>query len=229
MSHEFVIPEDFYRESWEDAEHPMACVDTQNKFVRVNAAFERLLGYSNAEMVGRAWMEFTVQKYVGGDLASVNQVLEGKQDQYQLEKDYVHKRGHHVPVCLTVRRFPRQSTEPLLFFRVEAPLATATRREIEEIENHTLQVVNDLRRRLDRFETEKGVQVNVSGRDITTDNTDRTQVASGSELTIGNHTAAMRVMTIALVLLAGLAAALLYVVASRGSTVPLQQTIELTE
>lgn len=128
-----LIPCEFFKESWEDADHPMACVSETNRFVRVNHAFEKLLGYSTSELEGRTWMEFTSQRFVGGDLASVDDVLDGNIESYQLEKDYIHKRGHAVPVVLTVRKYPRASSEPLLYFRVESPPAVATRPELDEL------------------------------------------------------------------------------------------------
>lgn len=153
------IPCAFFRESWEDAEHPMACVDIDQKFVRVNAAFERLLGYSSEELSNRPWMEFTRKEHVGGDLASVNSIIEGVTESYRMEKDYKHKRGHFVPVVLTVRRYPRVATEPIILFRVESPFASATRPEVAEVEKHVMEAIDMLRRRVDEYE--KGVRVHV--------------------------------------------------------------------
>lgn len=154
------IPDAFYRESWEDADHPMACVTPDNKFRRVNAAFERLLGYSSPELEGRKWEEFTSQTHVGGDLASVQAVLDGRIESYRLEKDYIHKRGHRVPIVLHVRRYPRASTQTLLYFRVEAPLAMATRPEVDEIEKHAMEAIQTLKNQLDELRN-SGVSVNV--------------------------------------------------------------------
>lgn len=177
MSRDYAdIPEAFYRESWEDADHPMACVDTDNTFRRVNHAFERMLGYSTAELENRAWMEFTDQRHVGGDIASVQAVLDGRISSYRLEKDYIHKRGHKVPIILHVRRYPRNAIEPLLFFRVEAPIATATRPEVDEVEKHALAAVQELRNEMDRIKQgvivsqrqEQNAGGDIVGRDKTT-------------------------------------------------------------
>lgn len=156
----YQIPDQFYRESWEDADHPMACVGVDNRFVRVNAAFERMLGYSSSELEGRSWMEFTNQKHVGGDLASVEAVIEGKIDGYQLEKEYIHKRGHMVPIVLHVRRFPRSSHVPLLYFRVETPFAGASRIEMEKLKKEMEQKISELHEQMDSFKN-NSLRVNV--------------------------------------------------------------------
>jgi len=162
------IPYQFYEETWEDADHPMACVNLNNEFMRVNHAFEKLLGYSSAEVEGRTWMEFTEQKHVGGDLSSVEAVKSGKLDSYSLEKDYIHKRGFKVPVRLIVRRYPKNSIEDLLFFRVETPIVTATQSQLQDVarvNEHTLELLDTLKERLRKVEERGFVQVGDSWRD----------------------------------------------------------------
>lgn len=153
------IPMEYYQQSWEDADHPMACMSVENTFIRVNAAFERLLGYSAAELEGRAWIEFTRQSHIGGDIASVRAVIDGRVDSYQMEKDYIHKRGHTIPVVLCVRRYPRHSGSPVLLFRVESPLATATRPELQELHQNIETLAETLNERLSKMETRGLVHV----------------------------------------------------------------------
>lgn len=153
------IPEVFFRDAWENAEHPMACVGTDNKFVDINSAFERLLGYSEAEMRGKTWIEYTVQEDVGGDLASVNAVLEGRASHYRLDKRYKHKRGHAVPVTLIVRRFPVDMLKPILFFSVEAPLQHATQIEFESFKTSHQHTFEQLIHRIDELESKGMVTV----------------------------------------------------------------------
>ena len=148
------IPATFFATAWMDAEHPMAAVRLDNKFLHCNHAFERLIGYSSSEIRGRAWMEFTKQSHVGGDLASVEDVIAGRVDSYWLEKDYIHKRGHTVAIVLMVRRFPRESHLPLMLFSVEAPVATATRNEIFDAERNAMNAIAELRAKVDEYKSE---------------------------------------------------------------------------
>lgn len=142
----------------------MGCVDPENRFVLVNTAFERLLGYSSAELAGRHWMEITSQRDVGGDLASYEAVIDGRIDTYTLEKDYVHKRGRSIPVVLTVRRFPRASHLPLLYFSVEAPLSTITRPEMVSLEQDLRAEIAKLSKSFDS-RIKDGVHVNMGDQD----------------------------------------------------------------
>lgn len=134
----------------------MACIDQHNCFVLVNTAFERLLGYSSAELCGKTWMEFTDQHDVGGDLASVEALVDGRINSYTIEKDYIHKRGRRIPVVLTVRRFPRESHLPLLYLSKEAPVSTITRPEMLSLERELRAEIAKLSKRL-----KDGVHVNM--------------------------------------------------------------------
>lgn len=171
------VPPEFFASAWQDADHPMAVVDIENQFVHVNHAFERLLGYSTSELRGRTWMEFTAQQYVGGDLASVQDIINGVTDSYRLEKDYVHRRGHKVSIVLTVRRFPREAHQPLALFSVEAPVATATRTEIKDVEKEVQMAISNLKRQVEGYQASVNVHVgdnagndhiggNKAGRDV---------------------------------------------------------------
>jgi PAS domain S-box-containing protein len=154
------VPAEFFREAWQDADHPMAAVDTQNRFIVLNHAFERMLGYSAAEMVGHTWLEFTRTEDVGRDLISVQSVMDGKSESYRMEKDYCHKRGHWVPVVLTVRRYPRDANATLTFFRVEAPIVTATRTEVNQVHDFAKKLIDDLQARVDKLEGRGLVSMN---------------------------------------------------------------------
>jgi PAS domain S-box-containing protein len=138
------IPLLFWKELCQEADYPMACVDSDNKFVWVNTAYERLLGYSIIEITGKTWMSVTDQNDVGGDLASVAAVIDGLIPQYTMSKNYVHKRGYKVPVDLTVRRFPESAAETMMYFRVETPPAKANRSELQELKETIMYRINKL-------------------------------------------------------------------------------------
>lgn len=130
----FDAPTELWRAMCEKADHPLALVNTRNEFLWVNASYELLVGYSVAELVGKTWMSITVQNDIGGDLASVEAILQGKAELYRMSKSYRHKRGFDVQVELKVRRFPETLLEPIACFIVEAPPARATRPELDELE-----------------------------------------------------------------------------------------------
>lgn len=178
------IPDTYWKEFCVDADHPMACVSTENEFVWVNSAFERMIGYSIAELLGRTWMEITYQPDVGGDLASVQSVIEGKIEHYRMVKEYVHKRGHKVQVELIVRRFPKNVLEDLIYFRVEAPPVRATPQELHSLKRDLLETIDLLRTEI-KSSSEKGVNVNTNiGDRVTGDKTGRDKTSNSTTLVI---------------------------------------------
>jgi PAS domain S-box-containing protein len=157
------IPHEFFRHAWQNAEHPLACVGVDNRFVLVNEAFEQLVGYSNAELREMTWMDITVQADVGGDLASVNEVLTGRSTHYRLSKRYVHKRGHTVPVELIVRRFPQMLTTDIAYFSVEAPKMKPTREELDDFQDRVNKVIKQMGDQIDENDhrDHSGYSVNI--------------------------------------------------------------------
>lgn len=151
------IPISFWRELCNDADYPMACVGVDNKFIWVNYAFERLVGYSTTELAGLSWTSITKQQNVGGDLASVQSVIEGKINEYSLSKDYIHKRGHLVSVELIVRRFPPSQVEPILCFMVESPMSKPTKTDLQKIQDEFAFNINELREKIQHYES--GVRI----------------------------------------------------------------------
>ena len=114
------VPNEWWRVACESISLPLACIGTENKFVWVNAAFERLTGYSVSELQQKTWPEITVQEDAGGDLASLNAVIKGDISHYSLAKRYRHKLGREIPVQLAVWRFPRMHNQVVTCFIVEA-------------------------------------------------------------------------------------------------------------
>ena len=111
--------EEWFRHALNVIHHPVALVDLGNRFVWVNGAFERLVGYASAELLGETWMSITIKEDVGGDLAAVESVIAGERNNYTTAKKYRHKSGEEVPIALTVWRFPQGSDE-MIGFSVEA-------------------------------------------------------------------------------------------------------------
>jgi len=197
------IPLGFWQELSQDVDYPLACVHKAGKFVWVNNAFERMLGYSSIELSTRTWMSISAHDDVGGDLASIEAVIAGKIQSYTMDKDCIHKRGFEVPVELTIRRFPSSVVEDLAYFRVEAAPAKATRPELQQMEASLKKVIHELQFRIEK--QEQGVRVHV-GDDVGGDKTGRDKVAN-SDLTI-------RYLAGALVFIALIVAWLFYYVAT---------------
>lgn len=147
-----MVPDSWWRATCEKVSLPLACVGKDNTFIWVNSSFERLVGYSIAELVKIKWSDITLQEDIGGDLQSVAAVIEGKIPQYTLSKHYVHKFGHEVPVQLTVWRFPANAVEPMACFIVEASPEVVTYEELAKIQKRTDHLIEQLTERLHSLE-----------------------------------------------------------------------------
>ena len=141
------IPDQIWKSMCEDARHPMVIIDaSSNKFLWVNSAYEHLTGYGEAELLAKTWIDITDQGSVGGDLACVKSIIDNKSNQYEMDKEYVHKKGHTIPVTIVVRKYPEN--DDVLLFRVEAIVSTATQLELNTTKIDLLGRIDNLSQKL---------------------------------------------------------------------------------
>lgn len=76
---------------------------TGKQWIRVNSYLCRLLEYSEAELLGMTWAEFTHPDDLSENIAEYEQMLAHENDGYTLEKRYVSKSGNAIPVRVVVR------------------------------------------------------------------------------------------------------------------------------
>ena len=74
------------------------------RFLRVNAAFCRLTGYSEAELLQRTWQAITYPEDLPADLALFQQFVGGELPGFEREKRYVRPDGSVVWVRVTVNQ-----------------------------------------------------------------------------------------------------------------------------
>ncbi|WP_162672312.1 hybrid sensor histidine kinase/response regulator [Gemmata massiliana] len=88
--------EELFRGIFEHAGVPTALTDTENRFVRVNAAFARMFGYFQADMVGMSAAELIHPDDLHEALTTGKILLAGGRQQVQTETRYRHRSGHIV-------------------------------------------------------------------------------------------------------------------------------------
>jgi PAS domain S-box-containing protein len=149
------VPDDWYRRAVEVVPHGVACVSNENVFLYVNHAYCKLVGYSQAELVGRTWMSITHDDDVGGDLKSVNDLKNGQmeRDSYTLEKRYVHRNGSLVHVLLSV--FACRLNGEIVYFIACAEEKMGTREYIVAMESSIKHDVEALRKELAAIQAER--------------------------------------------------------------------------
>lgn len=89
---------------FEAAPTPMAVVAADHRFVRCNAAYSDLTGFSRAELLNRTWQSITHPDDVAGNQAGADAVRQDCNHRtYTIAKRYLSKRGDVVWVNLHVR------------------------------------------------------------------------------------------------------------------------------
>jgi PAS domain S-box-containing protein len=102
-----------FRAAFESAATGMMLVDTTGHALQANRPLEEMLGYSEAELCTMTFADFTHPDDLEPNLTLLRQTLAGEIDSYQLEKRYVHKRGHVVWVLLSAGVVRDAAGQPL--------------------------------------------------------------------------------------------------------------------
>jgi PAS domain S-box-containing protein len=80
----------------------VALVAPDGRWLKVNRALCELVGYSEAELLTRTFQDITHPEDLEVDLENARRLLAGETRSYQMEKRYIHARGHLVTVLLNV-------------------------------------------------------------------------------------------------------------------------------
>ncbi|HEX7577427.1 MAG TPA: PAS domain S-box protein, partial [Verrucomicrobiae bacterium] len=129
--------EERFSGAFEYAPIGVALVTPDGRYFKVNRALCDLVGYSEAEMLTRTFQDITHPEDLEVDLENVRRLLAGEIRSYQMEKSYVHARGHLVAVLLNVSLIRDGQGQPRYFIsqvqditerrRAEEALATEQR------------------------------------------------------------------------------------------------------
>jgi PAS domain S-box-containing protein len=94
----------------------MALVGLEGAWLRVNEALCQIVGYSEQELLATNFQQITHPQDLGADLSYVGQMLRREIRSYQMEKRYIHKKGHAVWILLSVSLVYGCEMQPLFFF-----------------------------------------------------------------------------------------------------------------
>ena len=107
--------EERFKSSFRDAATGMALVATNGRWLQVNRALCRIVGYSEEELLEKTFQDITHPDDLEADLGHVRRMLAGEIETYQLEKRYLHKEGSVVWGLLSVSLVRDEGGEPLYF------------------------------------------------------------------------------------------------------------------
>lgn len=114
---ELEFSESRFLETFDAAPIGMALIDLHGRFVRVNDALCRLLGFGRASLLGSSYQQLTHP----GDLAAcdayVVRQLAGGSERYEAEKRFVHQSGRVIPTLVSCSLLRDASGKPTLFLQ----------------------------------------------------------------------------------------------------------------
>jgi len=198
------VPESWWKAACEVIHHPIACVLPDDHFLWVNGGFEKLTGYSLAELKEMRWQDITVNEDIGADLKNVQAIIRGDDTQYTMLKRYRHKKGHIIPIELTVWRHPLDANQDLKTFIAEAVPEKITADQLEKIRKDCQECMIVVQQRFKVLERAVRKRERIAmGKDR---NTHDTNVNVGN-----NSTEVFRWIVIAIIVLVGAVSYLTYI------------------
>ena len=85
--------EERWRSVYENSAIGVALTDLNGRFLAVNRAYEKVLGYTEEELRKLTFLEITEEDYRDANRELIGELLEGKRQQFQIEKQYRRKDG----------------------------------------------------------------------------------------------------------------------------------------
>jgi PAS domain S-box-containing protein len=104
-----------FRSVFEHSAIGMALVSTEGRWLKVNEALTRMLGYSEAELLKMTFQAISHPQDLPDNLASLRRALRGDISTYQTHKRYLHKDGRTIAAHLTVSLVRDPAGKPRYF------------------------------------------------------------------------------------------------------------------
>lgn len=121
--------EEAYRTIFEVAPVGMSTVGLDGEFIEVNPAFEKMLGYTAAELRATTFVQLTHPTDVAESVRCFNEIRAGKTDHYRLEKRLLHKNGPVIWADLAVSAVYR--ADGSLAYTVALVMDITERKQVE--------------------------------------------------------------------------------------------------
>ena len=125
------VSEEAFRGNFENAAIGMALLDKNGKWLKVNAKVCETVGYSEEELMELTFQDITHPDDLTTDLDLLQELVDGKRDNYQMEKRYYHKEGHIVYILLAVSLVRDENGNVLYFISQIVDISQRTHTEIE--------------------------------------------------------------------------------------------------
>jgi formate hydrogenlyase transcriptional activator len=139
--------EERWRSVYENSAIGVALTDLNGRFLAVNRAYQKMLGYTEEELRKLTFLEITEEDYRDANWGAVAELLEGKRQQFQIEKQYRRKDGTLRWVSNNVSLVPGTEIVPRFIMALSEDItqrkqAEAALRKSEEKNRILLQINN---------------------------------------------------------------------------------------
>jgi formate hydrogenlyase transcriptional activator len=106
--------EERWRSVFENSAIGVAITDLNGRFLATNPTFQKMLAYTESELQMLSFLEITHEEYHEANRALATELLEGKREQFQIEKQYRRKDGSLIWVSNNVSLLPGTESTPRL-------------------------------------------------------------------------------------------------------------------
>lgn len=104
--------EERWRSVFENSAIGVALTDLNGRFLATNPTYQKMLGYTEEEFQTVSFLEITHEDYREANWVLVTELLEGKREQFQIEKQYRRKDGSIIWVRNNVSLVPGTESMP---------------------------------------------------------------------------------------------------------------------
>ncbi len=127
--------------SFEDASIGMALVGIDGRWLQVNRALCRIVGYPEEELLSKTFQDITHPEDLEADIGETRRLLAGEIAAYQMEKRYLHREGRVVWSLLDVALVRDADNGEPLYFIAQVQDVTERRKTEDELRriNHALE------------------------------------------------------------------------------------------
>jgi formate hydrogenlyase transcriptional activator len=121
--------EERWRSVFENSAIGVALTDLNGRFLATNPVYQKMLGYSEQELRTLSFLDLTHPNYREANRALATELLEGKREQFQIEKQYRCKDGNLVWVHNNVSLVPGTETMPRFIMALSEDITERKRAE----------------------------------------------------------------------------------------------------
>jgi formate hydrogenlyase transcriptional activator len=121
--------EERWRSVFENSAIGVALTDLNGRFLATNPTFQKMLAYTESELQTLSFLEITHEEYREANWALVTELLEGKREQFQIEKQYRRKDGSLVWVRNNVSLVPGTESVPRFIMALSEDITERKRAE----------------------------------------------------------------------------------------------------